>query len=274
MKVFYLGLFLFWSLSLFSQELFNTSARFSDGKNNYRPERVALHQRIISKYKNKFRALSKRKIPLAIFMAGGPGSGKSTGMRALDKAGILRLKRYVIVDSDAIKEFIPEYADFKKINVKRAASLVHSESSYLKDKIFRIGIEQRVNIILDGTLSNYRKYEGVISSIRPLGHSIKIIYVKASLPELIKRVDARAKRTGRMVPHSFVKKSVKSIQESVSGLETMVDATFHIDNENRPIIEKVVFRSGKTKIYNRSLNRMPKKTSLQLRKILEGTRAQ
>ena len=270
MKAFYLVLFFFWSLSLFGQELFDTSKRFSDGRNNYRPERVVLHQEIINKYLGMFLKKPKRKVPVAVFMAGGPGSGKSTGMRALDKAGILILKKYVIIDSDAIKEFIPEYADFKKISIKRAASVGHRESSYLKDRIFGLGINQRINLILDGTLSNYRKYEGVIRSIKPRGYSNPIIYVKASLPELIKRVDLRAERTGRMVPHSFVKKSVKSIEESVSGLEKVVRATFHINNDRKAIIEKVVFPTGKTKTYNLNLDKVSKKKSQELRKILEG----
>ncbi|TDJ04051.1 MAG: hypothetical protein E2O68_08830 [Deltaproteobacteria bacterium] len=270
MKAFYLVLFFLWSISLFGQELFDTSRRFSDGKNNYRSERLVLHQKIINSYMAKFKAKPKRKVPVAVFMAGGPGSGKSTGMRALNKAGILILKKYVIVDSDAIKDFIPEYGDFKKIDMKRAASLVHSESSYLKDRIFKLGIQQRINLILDGTLSNYRKYEVLIKSIKPLGYSTKIIYVKATLPELLRRVDARAKRTGRMVPHSFVKKSVKSIEESVSGLEKIVNATFHLDNERKSKIEKVVFPSGKTKVYNIFLDKLSKKKSLELRKMLEG----
>jgi predicted ABC-type ATPase len=269
-KVFYLVIFLTYSLTVFGQELFDTSKRFSDGKNNYRSERLALHQKIIDKYLGIFNSKPKRKVPVVVFMAGGPGSGKSTGMRALDKAGILILRKYTIVDSDAIKELIPEYADFKKFNMKRAASLVHSESSYLKDRIYRLGVEKRVNLILDGTLSNYNKYKRVISSLKPLGHSVKIIYVKATLPELLRRVDARAKRTGRMVPHSFVKKSVKSIEESVSGLEKMVRATFYIDNERKTKIEKVVFPSGKTIIYNTYLDKLSKKKSSNLRRILEN----
>lgn len=269
MKFIYLIPILIWSISLSAQDIFDTSVRFSDGKNNYRPDRVALHSLIINKYLMKFKALPKRKTPVIIFMAGGPGSGKSTGMKALNRAGILRLKRYVVVDSDAVKEFIPEYADFKKLNMKRAASLVHEESSYLKDRIFRLGVEARVNIILDGTLSNYRKYDKVISGLKPLRNSIKIIYVKASLPELLRRVDARAARTGRMVPHSYVKKSVKSIQQSISGLQNKVDATFHIDNEKKPKIEKVVFPTGKSKIYNIYLNRISKTQSKRLQRILE-----
>ena len=53
---------------------------------------------------------------------------------------------FLVLDADALKEYIPEYEGWN-------AGEVHEESSYLNKKIKEKAFERGLNIIIDGTMN-------------------------------------------------------------------------------------------------------------------------
>lgn len=100
----------------------------------------------------------------AIVTAGPPGAGKSTKIEHLDED----LSSYRRLDADEIKNVLIDRAvadgiydsflghilpDGRPILPNELASLVHTESANLHNEIIRKSLEDKVNVIIEGTLS-------------------------------------------------------------------------------------------------------------------------
>jgi hypothetical protein len=58
------------------------------------------------------------------------------------------------VDSDAIKTKLPEHRAFIEQDANSAANRLHEESSDVVVKLYERCLEQKVNIIVDGTMKD------------------------------------------------------------------------------------------------------------------------
>ena len=194
-------------------EYITTEAIYS--KNGiYRADRVALHRDIVKDYIKGDHAESD-----FVYMLGGaPANGKST----LVESGLLpHPKDALVIDPDKLKAKIPEYRSMvesgRKGLIAKAANFVHEESSMLGKSIQAEAYRNNVCVVLDGVNGgSIEKVEKKIAGIRAAsGKKIRADYVTLDTDLSLKLAQARAKKTGRVVPESFIKSSNRNIAELI-----------------------------------------------------------
>ncbi len=142
--------------------------------------------------------------PVAVFMAGSPGAGKTeSSLRLIERfspngSGVLR------IDSDELR------SQFSTYNGKNS-SLFQSATSIIVDKMQDLAIKQKQSYVFDGTLSNVaRARENIVRCLKH-GYSVHIIYVYQDPLQAWKFVKARTVRDGRVIPkEAFIDQYFKS----------------------------------------------------------------
>jgi len=173
----------------------DTLEQFSDGKGNFTKERAALHEEINAQY---MKGTSRVDNPTAVILGGGPGTGKST-LVAMEKIGV---ENTVHVNTDDIRAGLPELKEGKP------AAFTHEEASHAGKRLQKQATDGGRNLLLDGTGdSSLEKLGGKVAVMRASGHKIVAEYVTTSVEIAQARADARAQRTGRIVPPTVLRET-------------------------------------------------------------------
>ncbi|MCM3711957.1 zeta toxin family protein [Sporosarcina luteola] len=168
----------------------------------YVEERKELHKLIILKKTDT----SISKIPSsAVLTAGGSGSGKSFFVEKLFLSSTE--EDYVLIDSDNIKEELPEYVAAIEDENLDAADIVHEESGFIAKTLLEYCISRNYSFIYDGTMSNFDKYNTIIEHLKTAKFNISALYVDIDLEVALRRAFTRAKSTGRAVPEDIIRKT-------------------------------------------------------------------
>lgn len=125
---------------------------------------------------------------------GPPGAGKSSVL-------VKRLQKdlkAVIVDSDMIKEKMPEFDE------GIGANAVHEESKMITDDWLYDAQSQGLNIIHPIVGANPAKVGALVDTMRNRGYSVNVRLVHIPADESLKRVINRFGAEGRLVPPSYV----------------------------------------------------------------------
>ena len=168
----------------------------------------------------------------AIFLAGGPGSGKSYVAKA--STGGMGLK---MVNSDDQFEYLLDKEGLtKKMNTKRGEreaekrDVVRDRAKGLTSKIKGNYVEGRLGMIIDGTGRDFDKIARQSGKLRMLGYETYMIFVNTSLDVALA---ANAKRD-RVVPESIVIKSHKAVQSNLGKFSSHFRGNLVIvDNNDR-----------------------------------------
>jgi predicted kinase len=178
-----------------------TKALHVDENGIYKPERVALHKKIVDDLFKNVHCIRNAK-PLAIFTGGAPGSGKSTYLKTIpwlmDKQGNINPNIFHI-DADAIREKLPEYTGWN-------ASATHKETQdIVKDVLNKLGEANcRYDFIYDGTMNRADKYFELINKVKKLGYETYIIFMNVPYQVSLQRTIDRYKKRGRYVPKEVI----------------------------------------------------------------------
>jgi len=151
--------------------------------------------------------------PVAVFMSGSPGAGKTEASQRLIERfapqggnGVLR------IDSDELRSYFTTYDGTN-------SSLFQSATSIIADKMQDLAIEQHQSYVFDGTLSNIGRARENITRCLKHGYSVHIIYVYQDPLQAWKFVKAREVRDGRVVPiEAFIDQYFKA-RDSVNQLK-------------------------------------------------------
>jgi adenylylsulfate kinase-like enzyme len=151
--------------------------------------------------------------PVAVFMSGSPGAGKTESSQRLIERfapqggnGVLR------IDSDELRSYFSAYDGTN-------SSLFQSATSIIADKMQDLVIKQNQSYVFDGTLSNLdRARENIIRCIAH-SYSVHIIYVYQDPLQAWKFVKAREIRDGRFVPKEAFIEQYFSERKSVNRLK-------------------------------------------------------
>jgi phage-related protein (TIGR01555 family) len=161
-------------------------------------ERRALHDEILRRIFEGRTAGGKP--PQAHLLGGGSASGKSTGF---DK---LHSKKFtdttLRVDSDALKEHLPEYADLKAQDPENAAARVQEESSHLAKRALAAAMKQKLDLIYDSTGSS-ANLPSIATDLKAHGYENHATFFDIPIDEARKR----AARTGRAIPEDVLQSS-------------------------------------------------------------------
>ena len=162
----------------------------------------------------------------AVFMAGGPGSGKS--WIAGKATGGLGLK---IINSDSAFE---RYLKQEGLSLKMPASET-GERDIVRAKAKKVtaskkfhAIQGRLGIIIDGTGHEYDKVANQAVMLQQLGYETSMVFVNTSLEVALARNEQRA----RSVQPRLAKKSWQDVQNNMGKFQNFFGPSqfFIVDN--------------------------------------------
>jgi shikimate kinase len=151
----------------------------------------------------------------AIFLAGGPGSGKSYVVRRT--TGGLGMK---IVNSDDIYEKMLKDAGLsatpedifsdkgQEIRGKAKATTKRMQGNFL---------EGRLGLIIDGTGKDYDKISKQVAGLKNIGYECYMIFVNTSLDT----AQARNKARSRTLPEKEVENMWKAVQQNIGKFQRL-----------------------------------------------------
>ena len=90
--------------------------------------------------------------PLAVFLGGQSGSGKSS-LAIYYQKKLTWLGGYVVVNSDALREYHPSFATLQKTSTTNASYLVNPDTISWQKKLIIAAMRERRNLLLDGILA-------------------------------------------------------------------------------------------------------------------------
>jgi len=173
----------------------------------------------------------------AIFLAGGPGSGKSYVVRRT--TGGLGMK---IVNSDDIYEKMLNDAGLEttpedifsdkgqEIRVRAKGVTSRMQSNFL---------EGRLGLIIDGTGKDYDKIAKQVAGLKNIGYECYMVFVNTSLDT----AQERNKMRKRTLPEKQVEEMWKGVQKNIGKFQSLFGSSSMIivDNNNagEDVFEKV-----------------------------------
>lgn len=158
-----------------------------------------------------------------VFLAGGPGSGKSfiaqqTGFRALG---------FVIINSDDAFEHMMRKSglDFKMPDSEQdQRDAVRAVAKAIAGKKEDLALRGRLGLVIDGTGKDYEKITKMRSQLALKGYDAAMVFVNTDLETALSR---NAKRE-RSVPEEMAKKLWKEVQNNLGKFQTAFGQNFFI----------------------------------------------
>lgn len=204
---------------------------YKDKTGNYTPERQELHKNIVDKIVSEAGDPKPGYKPVVVLMGGGSASGKSTIKKNIVDYNLSNADiKAANVDSDEIKESLPEYDKYKEENANTAAMRVHEESSDIGALALDSLISKKKNFIFDGTMKSAEKYDKLVDRLKTAGYEVQVVIADVPLEVALSRSDSRAKHTGRMVPHEIIEASHQGVPKTLSKIKSKVDSFSVWDN--------------------------------------------
>lgn len=215
------------------REVKETKEQYSPHLKKYTKERYMMHKKIVNKIEKTGVSPEKGNKPIAILIGGGTASGKTTLRKKMIKKQLLDSNIHAVtVDIDEIKEYIPEYAVYKKTNPEQAAHLVHKESYDIGALLLNQLIKKRKHIIYEGTMARSRKYKWLVDQLKKQNYEIHAYVVDVPLSVAKKRADERMVITGRKVPHHIIENTHKLVPRTFEAIKPLLDCYHVYDNQN------------------------------------------
>jgi|AntRauTorckE6833_2_1112554.scaffolds.fasta_scaffold42678_3 predicted ABC-type ATPase len=150
--------------------------------------------------------------PVAVFMAGSPGAGKTEASQRLIETLSSNENSILRIDSDELRTLIPGYTGTN-------SSLFQSATSIVADKMQDYAIKQHQSYVFDGTLTNQTRARENINRCLQHGYAVYILYVYQDPVQAWSFVKARQSKDGRVVPkRAFVEQYFRA-RECVHSLK-------------------------------------------------------
>jgi predicted kinase len=162
----------------------------------------------------------------AIFLAGGPGSGKSfiVGQTALTALG------FKLINSDNAFE-----AALAKVGLKPTPEDIYSElgqstrvrAKIITSKKMELAANGRLGLVIDGTGKDFGNIKKQADALRKLGYDIAMIFVNTDLDTALKRNRKRV----RTLPDDQVTTMWKDVQKNLGKFQSLFrQKMFIVDN--------------------------------------------
>ena len=152
----------------------------------------------------------------AVFLAGGPGSGKSfiAGKTGLGSMG------YKIINSDDAFEAALKKAGME-MNPENIFSIkgqeIRGKAKNLTATKKTMMMKGRLGLVIDGTGRDLESIKLQAKEVKKLGYDVAMIFVNTDLETALSRNRARA----RTLPDKEVEKYWKSVQKNIGAFQTL-----------------------------------------------------
>jgi len=146
--------------------------------------------------------------PRLVLIFGVPGSGKNWVLKQR------RQRNHVIINVDDCRAMLPKY--WKAIISLHTSNedwiiQFRDECAMISKQIFTYALQNRMNMVWNGTGKNFEKYHNLIVQAKSKGYIIELMSIYAPLHLAKRRVLRRASITGRIVPEKTVDMAAKKI---------------------------------------------------------------
>ena len=178
----------------------------------------------------------------AVFLAGGPGSGKSF---IVGKTGLPVLGLKVVNSDDAFE------AAMKKAGMEMNPDNIFStQGQELRGKAKKLTamkqaayIRGRLGLTIDGTGKDFAKVRKQAQTLQQIGYDVSMIFVNTDLDTALQRNRERA----RSLPDGEVEKYWKTVQKNIGAFQTFFGKKDFIvvDNSTGKNYEKETIRAYK-----------------------------
>lgn len=172
----------------------------------------------------------------AVFLAGGPGSGKSfvVGQTALQALGFK-----LINSDDAFENALAKVGlepDPETIFSPKGQEL-RGKAKALTGKKMKMALDGRLGLVIDGTGKDYDKIKKQVDMLRELGYSVKMLFVNTDLDTALNRNQKRA----RSLPDDTVKKMWNDVQRNIGKFQNLFrDRMIVVDNSDDADSKKIL----------------------------------
>ena len=157
----------------------------------------------------------------AIFLAGGPGSGKSfmIGQTALTSLG------FKLINSDIMFENALKKAGLSTTPediASPAGQEIRGKAKTLVGKQLDLALTGRLGLVIDGTGKDFSKIQKQANLLKELGYSVAMIFVNTDLETSL----ARNAQRERSLPEDMVKAMWKDVQNNIGKFQNFFSRTF------------------------------------------------
>jgi len=192
----------------------------------------------------------------AIFLAGGPGSGKTwvtRGLYGIPKKMNFSAGGLKLVNQDTELEFLlkkyfgttdldnmPEelFADLTGVDFKGKAVDMNSGMRAYAKSLTKARMENyvrgRLGVIVDGTGHKYQSIAKKKQRMEDLGYDCYMVFVNTSLEVALKRNLER----DRVVPEKIVRESWEDVQQNLGGFQRLFGRNFLIVDNSKTLDEE------------------------------------
>jgi len=168
-------------------------------------------------WNEKGKNLKKKENPIVYFLGGQSGAGKS---KLKDRIG----KENLVIDADEFRKYHPNYFGLYKKYGKDSAKYTHNFASAVADELVKKSIENKVDVIVDGTLKSIKTPKERAEEYKKNGYSLEINIVvvkpeKSFLSNLMRYEElVEEKKIPRLAPKEIHDECVKNFPITVSEL--------------------------------------------------------
>ena len=180
--------------------------------------------------------------PVAVFMAGSPGAGKTEASRELLAEFESDGSRVLRIDPDDLRYLCPGYDGTN-------AWLFQGAVSILVARMLDLAHSQRQSFVLDGTLSNYHSARSNVERCLKKRRTVQILYVYQDPILAWEFVQARELEDGRRIPPERFIEQYFAAREVVNKLKEEFGAGIAVDLLVKPHdLATRLYRAGIDKI--------------------------
>ena len=169
----------------------------------------------------------------AVFMAGGPGSGKSFAVDNLAFASL----GFKIINSDIAYETFMNKAGMSTT----PENIMSDEGQQLRDKAKTttdlkqaLANNGKLGVVIDGTGRDYDKIQAKVIELKKLGYETAMVFVNTDL----ETAKARNERRDRTLPEAMVTKMWSEVQKNIGKFQNLFGKNMYVlDNSDGANIE-------------------------------------
>jgi len=197
----------------------------------------------------------------AVFMAGGPGSGKSFisqnlfgipekattsvgGLKVVnsDKQFMFLLNKYGF-DPTMLAKYPDEVFNMVSAPTKSGGSGMRDFAQDVKDAEKQGFMNGKLGMIIDSTGSNFQKVKKQKKQLEDAGYDTYMVFVMTSLDTALKRNTMRAEKGERELPKNIVTKSWKDTRKNLGGLKALFGKNFALVNNDKHLDPKAAIHA-------------------------------